>query len=90
MSVLNSDIRIDNAGKAQLLQHASKKKHQEAIKHCKDTMQTILCFPASQTGPSTSTGATGKITGLIYYGDASLKSEILWLAKSACSNYSYQ
>ena len=84
----NSDIRIDNAGKTQLLQHASQMKHQEAIKYCKDTTQTKLCFPTSQAGPSTSTGATGKITVLINYGDASLASEILWLAKSAYSNYS--
>ena len=38
------DIRIDNAGKAQLLQHTSKMKHQEAVKHCKDTKQTKLLF----------------------------------------------
>ena len=84
----DSNISIDNAGKTQLLHHASKKKHQEAIKNCKVTMQTKLCFPTSQAGPSTSTGATGKITGLINYDDASPKSEILWLAKSACSNCS--
>ena len=64
-----------------------KKKHQEAINQCKDKAQTKLCFPTSQAGPSTSTGATGKITGMINYGGASLESEILWLAKSACSNY---
>ena len=49
-----------------------------------------MCFPTNQAEPSTSTGTTGKITGLINYCDASLESEILWLAKSACSNYSLQ
>ena len=31
------DIKCDNAGKSQLLQHSTKKKHQEAVKHLVDT-----------------------------------------------------
>ena len=61
----NSYIRIDNAGKAKLLQYTSKKKHEEAIKHCRDATQTKLCFLTGQAGPSISTGATRKITELI-------------------------
>ena len=30
------DIRCDNAGKAQLLQHCAKKKQKEATKHAKE------------------------------------------------------
>ena len=83
----HTDVRIDNAGKAQLLQHATKKKHQDAIKHCKDTKQAKLFFPASQEGASTSTGVAGRIA-LINYGEAGIEAEIYWLAKLACSNYS--
>ena len=42
------NIKCGNAGKAQLLQHASKKKHKEAVKHYWNNMQTKLYFPAKQ------------------------------------------
>ena len=38
------DIKCDNAGKSQLLQHSTKKKHQEAVKHSVDTKQSKLFF----------------------------------------------
>ena len=43
------DIRCDNAGKAQLLQHTTMKKNKEAIIHFQDNKQTLL-LPASQAG----------------------------------------
>ena len=96
------DIKCDNAGKAQLLQHAYKKKHKEAIKHYQDNMQSKLYFPATQIQKSTnvvvqpsssslagsSTAASSQIMGCIHYGDAGLEAEIYWLAKIASSNYS--
>ena len=50
------DIKCDNSGKAQLLQHCTKKKHQEVVKHSVDTKQSKLFFPSTQAeaGPSTS------------------------------------
>ena len=41
-----TDIRCNNAGKAQLLQHTAKK-HKEAIKHSQDKRQTKLLLPVS-------------------------------------------
>ena len=37
-----TDIKCGNAWKAQLLQHATKNKHKEVIKHYKDYKQTTL------------------------------------------------
>ena len=36
------DIKCDNAGKAQLLQHAKRKKHTEVIKHMQSVKQSKL------------------------------------------------
>ena len=90
-----TDIKCGNAGKAQLLQHATKNKHKEVIKHYKDNK---LYFPVNQAGtstssssaagPSTSVATSGKTVGCINYGEASLEVEIYWLAKMASSNYS--
>ena len=112
------DIKCNNAGKAQLLQHAKGKKHTEVIKHMQSVKQSKLLFShsqassSSQGGPSSSQGgpsssqsehgeatqeqslSTSKsssvatLSGFVYYDDASLKAEIYWLAKVACSNYS--
>ena len=79
------DIKCDNAGRSQLLQHSTKKKHQEAVKHSVDKKRANF-FPATQAGPSTSSAA--KSLGLIKYSEASSEAEIYWLAKMACSNYS--
>ena len=38
------DIKCDNAGKAQLLQHAKRKKHTEVIKHMQSVKQSKLLF----------------------------------------------
>ena len=80
------DIKYENAGKSQLLQHSTKKKHQEAVKHSVDTKQSKLFIPSTQAGPSTSYAA--KSLGLIKYGEASSEAEIYWLAKMAYNNYS--
>ena len=112
------DIKCDNTGKAQLLQHAKRKKHTQVIKHMQSIKQSKLLFSysralsSSQGGPSSSQGgpsscqseyseatqeqsvSTSKsssvatLSGFVYYDDASLKAEIYWLAKVACSNYS--
>ena len=56
------DIKCDNAGKAQLLQHAKRKKHTEVIKHMQSVKQSKLLFShsqassSSQGGPSSSQG----------------------------------
>ena len=41
------DIKCDNAGKAQLLQHAKRKKHTEVIKHIQSVKQSKLLFSHS-------------------------------------------
>ena len=46
------DIKCDNSGKVQLLQHCTKKKHQEAVKYSVDTKQSKLFFPSTQAEPS--------------------------------------
>ena len=45
-------IKCDNSGKAQLLQHAKKEKHKQAIKHVRSNNQAKLLVTAS--APSTS------------------------------------
>ena len=67
-------IKCDNAGKSQLLQHSTKKKHQEAVKHSVDTKQSKLFFSSTQAGPGTSSAA--RSLGLIKYGEASSEAEI--------------
>ena len=42
---------------------------------------------SSAAGPSTSIATCGKTVGCINYGEASLETEIYWLAKMASSNY---
>ena len=42
------DIKCDNAGKAQLLQHCTKKKHQEAVKYSVDKRQSKLFVSTSK------------------------------------------
>ena len=81
------DIKCDNSGKAQLLEHCTKKKHQEAVKHSVDTKQSKLFFPSTQAEPGPSTSAAKSI-GVINYGEASSDAEIYWITKMACNNYS--
>ena len=56
------DFKCDNAGKAQLLQHAKRKKHTEVIKYMQSVKQSKLLFShsqgssSSQGGPSSSQG----------------------------------
>ena len=42
--VCKIDLKCDNGGKVQLLKHCSNQKHQEAMRHTKDTKQTKLIF----------------------------------------------
>ena len=73
------DIKCDNAGKSQLLQHSTKKKYQKAVKHSVDTKQSTLFFPSTQAGPSISSAA--KSLGIIRYGEASSEAEIYGLQR---------
>ena len=50
------DIKCDNAGKAQLLQHAKRKKHTEVIKHMQSVKQSKLLFSHSQASSSSQGG----------------------------------
>ena len=81
------DIKCDNAGKAQLLQHSMKRKHIETTKHSRDKRQTKL-FPTVSTGTTSSTASTSRSVGLVSYVDTSLEAQRYWLAKMACNNYS--
>lgn len=84
------DIKCDNAGKQQLMQHARNNKHKEAIKYTLDNKQSKLFFApksTSSTSHSSSTSSTGKLE-LINYGDAALEAEIHWMAKAAHCNFS--
>ena len=71
------DIKFDNAGKAQLLQHAKRKKHTEVIKHMQSVKQSKLLFShsqassSSQGGPSSSQGGPSSSQG----GPSSCQSE---------------
>lgn len=81
------DIKCDNAGKAQLLQHCTKKKHQEAVKYSVDKRQSKL-FVSTKQGAASSTDMSYGSVRVINYGDASLEAEVYWLAKLASDNYS--
>jgi len=83
----DAQIKCDNAGKQQLLQHAKKDKHKQAIKYLQDNKQGKLFFPATSTSTSNSTSSTPKLE-TINYSDASLVAEIYWLAKMAYCNFS--
>lgn len=47
----DTDIKCDNSGKAQLLQHAKKEKHKQATKHIRSNNQAKLLVTAG--APST-------------------------------------
>lgn len=88
----DTDIKCDNSGKAQLLQHAKKEKHKEATKHARSNKQAKLLVTAS--APSTSSSSIGNTTSSgasvvsFSYNDASLTAQIYWLAKMASCNFS--
>ena len=81
------DIKCDNSGKAQLLQHAEKQKHLQSIKHLLDKKQTRLAFKSEEV-PSNSQGNASQTLTLINHKDASLAAEVIWLAKMAACNFS--
>ena len=58
MDIVVFVVKWSNAGKAQLLQHSTKKKYKEAIKHSRDKKQTKLPFHINQVGMNFSTACT--------------------------------
>lgn len=81
------DIKCDNSGKQQILQHATKKKHIESTKFATDKKQSKLLFTKSTTQESSCGSANTKLA-TINYDDKCLEAEILWLCKVACNNFS--
>ena len=75
-----TDFKCDNSGKFQVLQHAKKEKHKQAIKHVLKNNQCKLMVIAGIPLTSSSTSFN--------YNDASLVAEIYWLAKIASCNFS--
>ena len=88
----DSEIKCDNSGKQQVLQHAKQAKHRESIKHLQDNQQSKLVFASAvpSTSSSAQQGAASASGNLvtINYSDASHVAEIYWLAKVANCNYS--
>ena len=80
-------VKCDNAGKTQLLQHSKQKKHIDAIKHSVDKKQKNLVAFSKQSGESSA--CSSQSLGLITPGD-SMNAEIFWLAKVSVSNLSLQ
>ena len=85
----DTQIQCDNAGKAQVVQHSTKKKHIEAMKHILDQKQSKLLFSLAQSGES-SAPSTSKALAITFPDDDSLKAEVLWLLKLAVSNFSFR
>ena len=78
-------VKCDNAGKTQLLQHSKQKKHIDAIKHSVDNKQKKLVAFSKQSGESSA--CSSQSLGLITPGD-SMNAEIFWLAKVSVSDLS--
>ena len=70
-----------------MIQHSVKKKHVESTKHSLDKKQTKLVVSSVNQGEHL-TASTFKGLGIVLLGNESLKTEILWLAKVASSNFS--
>ena len=60
-------VKCDNAGKTQLLQHSKQKKHIDAIKHSVDKKQKKLVAFSKQSGESSA--CSSQSLGLITPGD---------------------
>ena len=80
-------VKCDNAGKTQLLQHSKQKKHIDAIKPSVDKKQKKLVAFSKQSGESSA--CSSQSLGLITPGD-SMNAEIFWLAKVSVSNLNLQ
>ena len=61
-------VKCDNAGKTQLLQHSKQKKHIDAIKHSVDKKQKKLVAFSKQSGESSA--CSSQSLGLITPGDS--------------------
>lgn len=82
------DIKCDNSGKQQLLQHAKKDKHRQSIRYVTDDKQSKLFFSSTPAGTSSSTAPTTSKLEIVNYSDASLAAQIIWMAKMADCNFS--
>ena len=83
-----TQIKCDNKGKMNLLQHSSSKKHVQAVKLSIDTKQAKLFAKSSEMPKQSQQPTTSQGLGLIFHRDETLKAEILWLTKTACGNFS--
>ena len=82
------DVRCDNSGKSQLMQHAKQGKHKDAIKAMTDTTQSKLMFTQKTADARPSSTAKTSEGQLILFNekDSALQAEIIWLAKVASCN----
>ena len=80
------DIKCDNSGKTQLLQHAKKDKHKQATRSVNDKTQPKLHLATASTCPRGST--EHKQLSIIKYDESRIHAQIYWLAKVALCNFS--
>ena len=91
----DSEVRCDNAGKSQLLQHAKKAKHVQGVQPFLDSSQGKLLAQrqpqalANDPSPDSLTGP-GRQLSIINYRSTTLHSEVIWLAKVSSCNYSFR
>lgn len=94
----DSEFLCDNSGKAQILQHARKAKHVQAVKPARDESQGKLFVLQSQPSagisnrcdlPEHRRSSSGQLS-IINYKNASLQAEVIWLAKLASCNFSFR
>ena len=86
--IYRTDLKCNNGGKVQLLQHCLNQKHKEAMQHRKYGKQTKLTFTVSKAETTPSTSGQATLTSLTTTADGALQAEVLWLAKMACNNFS--
>ena len=84
----DNDIKCDYSGKAQLLQHAKKEKHKQAIKPARSSNQAKLLITTGVPSSSSSRTSSGANVVSFNYDDATLTAKIYWLAKMASCNFS--
>ena len=91
------EFLCDNSGKSQILQHARKAKHVQAVKPFMDDSQGKLFVQnqpsADVSNPSDLPEHSGSSSGqlsIINYKNASLQAGVIWLAKLASCNFSFR
>ena len=85
-----TNIKCDNGGRVQLLKHCSNKKHKDLMKHAKDRTQVKLTFRDRKLDAGAGTSSQTTLTSLTTLNNATVEAEIFWLAKMACSNFSFR